>query len=139
MPHTAHTWQSYQVSPWLEHVSHLVTLIQSSAAPAASYHNDTHVRSETKLSCQSYTAHGLAAYPHFHVSPQVAMPIVGLKYSIGTSAIGQNGEAFACLYCRVEYPKLDVPLSISPPKRIGWTEGADQLLNRYIFCTNNSH
>jgi hypothetical protein len=31
---------------------------------------------------------------------------------------------------RVQYPKLDFPLSISPPKRIGWTEGADQLLTR---------
>ena len=44
---------------------------------------------------------------------------------------GSPPLAFACLLCRVDYPKLEVPLSISPPKRIGWTEGADQLLNRY--------
>ncbi|DBA87177.1 TPA: hypothetical protein ACH3X2_005181 [Trebouxia sp. C0005] len=31
---------------------------------------------------------------------------------------------------RVHYPKLESPLSITPPKRIGWTEGADQRLTR---------
>ena len=35
--------------------------------------------------------------------------------------------------CRVQYPKLEVPLSISPPKRIGWSEGADQLLTRSVY------
>lgn len=35
--------------------------------------------------------------------------------------------------CRVQYPKLEVPLSISPPKRIGWSEGADQLLTRSVW------
>ena len=36
---------------------------------------------------------------------------------------------------RVQYPKLDSPLSVSPPKRIGWSEGADQQLSRLALHT----
>ena len=47
-----------------------------------------------------------------------------------------SGPVSQDMLCRVHYPKLDFPLSISPPKRIGWTEGADQLLTR---CASPLH